>query len=40
MSNQFIENKKKDNRKLETIDTKKNIKETSFILTPILDDLY
>ena len=40
MSNQLIENKKKDNRKLETINTKKNIIETSFILTPSLGDLY
>tara|TARA_B100001758_G_C18091134_1_gene443393 strand:- start:363 stop:491 length:129 start_codon:yes stop_codon:yes gene_type:complete len=40
MSNQLIENKKKDNKKLETIKTKKNIKETNFILTPSLDDLY
>lgn len=40
MSNQLIENKKNDNKKLDTIKTKKNIKETNFILTPNLDDLY
>tara|TARA_B100001250_G_C19058440_1_gene468956 strand:- start:102 stop:224 length:123 start_codon:yes stop_codon:yes gene_type:complete len=40
MSNQLIENKKKDKRKLETINIKKNIIETSFILTPSLGDLY
>ena len=39
MSNQLIENNKNDNKKLDTINTKKNIKDSNFIFTPNLDEL-